>query len=116
MQSVPSDRSRRALLAIYDNAILAHGFVGDMKPEAFAEDRRTFYAACRCLEIISEAARRLDPEVRNRLSTIPWKDVIAAGNIYRHEYERVAEDRVWRTVVESLPGLIAVIRDEVRPM
>ena len=113
---MPSDRSRRALLAIYDHAVLALSFVEGMSPEAFAADRRTFLAACRCLEIISEAARRLDPEVRDRLSAVPWKDVMAAGDLYRHDYDRVAEDRVWRTVAQSLPPMIAVVQQEVQAL
>ena len=43
--------------AISDNAAPAQSFVAGMSAEQFAEDRRTFYAVTRCLEIISEAAR-----------------------------------------------------------
>ena len=113
---MPSDRSRRALLTIWDHAVLAGGFMEGMTADTFAADRRTFLAACRCLEIISEAARRLDPEVRERLSAVPWKNVIAAGNIYRHDYDRITEDRVWRTVTESLPPMIAALKEEVNAL
>ncbi len=41
---------------------------------------------------------------------------MAAGNIYRHDYDRVAEDRVWRMVAESLPPMIAVVRPEVQAL
>ncbi len=61
---MPSDgeqtrAERLAWLAIQDNALLAQSFIAGMAPQAFATDRRTFYAVTRCLEIISEAARRL---------------------------------------------------------
>ena len=37
----------------------------------------------------------------------------AAGNIYRHEYEDVAERRIWSTVRLALPALRAVIESEL---
>ena len=36
-----------------------------------------------------------------------------AGNIYRHDYEDVAADFVWETVVRALPELRAVIEVEL---
>jgi uncharacterized protein with HEPN domain len=59
-----SDRTRQALLDIRENCILAKTFLEGMEFAAFAEDRRTFYAVIRCLEIISEASRRLDETFR----------------------------------------------------
>ena len=38
----------------------------------------------------------------------------ASGNIYRHEYEDVAARRVWRTLMVSLPLLLAVIEQELQ--
>ena len=36
-----------------------------------------------------------------------------AGNIYRHDYEDVAEQHVWDTVQIDLPPLRAVITQEL---
>lgn len=61
MPSEPTS-DRRALLAwaaVRDNIRLAQEFTEGMTPEAFAGNRMVFYAVTRCLEIISEAARRL---------------------------------------------------------
>jgi uncharacterized protein with HEPN domain len=55
---------------------------------AFVADRKTVYAVVRALEIISEASRRLPAELKDRHPEIDWIAVTAAGNIYRHEYER----------------------------
>jgi uncharacterized protein with HEPN domain len=35
------------------------------------------------------------------------------GNVYRHEYDNVSEDLVWRTVHEKLPELLAIIEGEI---
>ena len=39
---------------------------------------------------------------------IPWSDVAAIGNIFRHEYHNVAARIVWDTVRMHLPQLQAV--------
>ena len=54
-----SNRARLALTDIRDNIRLAEQFAAGLSVEALKTDRRTFYAVTRCLEIISEAARRL---------------------------------------------------------
>ena len=64
--------------------------------EAFKEDRKTFYAVTRALEIISEAARRLPDELRARHPELPWRAIMGAGNVYRHNYDNVLETYVWR--------------------
>ena len=79
--------------------------------------RRTcglFYAVTRCLEIISEASRRLPNELKARHPTISWKQMADAGNVYRHDYEDVAAQLVWDTVQRSLPPLKLVIETEIR--
>jgi uncharacterized protein with HEPN domain len=108
-----SDRNRQALLDILDNGTLARSFVAGMEFDAFADDRRTFYAVTRCLEIISEASRRLDEPLRDRHPELPWRAIMGSGNVYRHEYDNVAESFVWRTVQNSLPELLAVVDREL---
>ena len=36
-----------------------------------------------------------------------------AGSIYRHDYEDVIEQRVWQTVREALPPLLAIVEAEL---
>ncbi len=113
MQFSLSDRSRQALSDMRENAILARGFVDGMSYAVFVSDRRTFYAVTRCLEIISEASRRLDDETRGRHEHLPWRAIIGAGNVYRHDYGAVAESLVWRTVNEDMPAIIAFTEAEL---
>jgi uncharacterized protein with HEPN domain len=67
----------------------------------------------RCLEIISEASRRLPDELKARHPSIAWKDMAGAGNIYRHDYEDVAAQQVWEAVQIDLPPLGAVIEHKL---
>jgi uncharacterized protein with HEPN domain len=75
----------------------------------FRGDDLFFYAVVHCLEIISEASRRLPDEIKNRHPEIPWNEMAAAGNVYRHEYEDVAQQRVWATFQFRLPTLLAAL-------
>ena len=79
----------------------------------FADDLRTFHAVTRCLEIISEASRRISEETKARHPAIQWRQMAAAGNKYRHDYEDVAQQVVWATVQDALPHLRAVVATEL---
>lgn len=67
----------------------------------------------RCLEIISEASRRLDPALRGRIAGIEWPKIAAAGNVDRHEHEGIRTDVLWRTVQQALPPLLAAVEAEL---
>jgi uncharacterized protein with HEPN domain len=79
----------------------------------FAGDLRTFHAITRCLEIISEASRRVPEDIKARYPAIQWRQMAAAGNKYRHEYEDIAQQVVWATVHDALPPLRAIINVEL---
>jgi uncharacterized protein with HEPN domain len=114
---MPSDRAsavRRRLNDILHNIGLAENFLAGLDYDAFHRDRLRVYGVIRCLEIISEASRHLPHDLKARHSAIEWKEMSAAGNIYRHEYEDVAERRVWSTVRLALPPLRAAVEDELK--
>ncbi len=85
-----SKRPEAALLDIRHHIELVRQFSAGLDYAAFEADLRTIYAIVRCLEIISEASRRLPDELKARHPEIAWKNVAGAGNIYRHDYEDVA--------------------------
>jgi uncharacterized protein with HEPN domain len=55
----------------------------------------------------------LPDELKARHPSIAWREMAAAGNIYRHDYEDVAARRVWRTLTISLPPLRDVVALEL---
>jgi uncharacterized protein with HEPN domain len=91
---MPSEQSRQWLIDIRDNARLAQSFIAGRTYTEFQADRQLFYAVTRCLEIISEASRWLDDEMRQRHPELPWRDIASAGNIFRHVYRDVRADEV----------------------
>ncbi|MGO9172221.1 MAG: DUF86 domain-containing protein [Rhodomicrobium sp.] len=110
---MPSEQTAAAaLLDIAENIGLAQSFVEGMTYEQFRDNKLVFYAVTRCLEIISEASRRLPPEIKSRHPQIPWPDIAGAGNIYRHNYEDVQQKLVWGTVHKRLAELLAAVDQE----
>jgi uncharacterized protein with HEPN domain len=102
-----------ALHDIEDNIELARSFVAGLTYEIFCNDRRTVYAVTRCLEIISEASRRLPPDLKARHPDVPWTDIAGAGSIYRHDYDAVIHEVLWQTVHHSLEPLALVVEQEL---
>ena len=108
-----SDAARAALRDMEYRIDLATQFTAGLRYEAFRYDTRTIYAVTRCLEIISEASRRLPEGLKARHPSIAWKDMAGAGNVYRHDYEDVAAKLVSDTVQLALPPLRDVIAREI---
>jgi uncharacterized protein with HEPN domain len=109
-----SDSASAALRDIEHHIALAIHFTTGFDYQTFVADVRTVYATTRCLEIISEASRRLPDDLKARHPGIAWKDMAGAGNIYRHDYEDVAAQHVWEAVQIDLPPLRVVIEQELR--
>ena len=108
-----SSAATAALRDIAYHIDLAANFAAGFDYDRFQADPRTVYAVTRCLEIISEASRRLPDELKARHPSIAWKDMAGAGNIYRHDYEDVAAQHVWDAVQIDLPPLLVVIEHEL---
>jgi uncharacterized protein with HEPN domain len=112
MPSKSSDPQKR-LFHIRDNILLARAFIEGFDYAKFRDDQLVFYAVTRCLEIISEASRRFPDDLKARHPDIPWSDMAAAGNVYRHDYEDVQQRLVWGTVQTRFPVLLIAVEQEL---
>ena len=110
---MPFDPAVTALRDILRHIDLVTAFVAGFDRAAFFDDVRTVYAVTRCLEVISEASRRLPDELKARHPSIAWRQMAGAGNVYRHDYEDVAAQYVWDTVQLALPPLRTVVEEEL---
>lgn len=63
---MPSEKLLNTLREILYHIDLAKHFVEGFEYDTFAADLRTVYAPTRCLEIISEASRRLPAALKAR--------------------------------------------------
>jgi uncharacterized protein with HEPN domain len=104
MRSDPNS-TQRWLNDIRAQFELVQRFLGDLDYESFRDDQLRFYAVTRCLEIISEASRRLPEDLKARHPSILWKEMAGAGNVYRHGYESIDACEVWITIQDHLPAL-----------
>jgi uncharacterized protein with HEPN domain len=79
-----SDPEQNALRDILRQIDLAQNFAQGQHRDAFSADIMRVYAVTRCLEIISEASRRISEGLKARHPGIAWREMAGAGNVYRH--------------------------------
>lgn len=108
-----SDRTRTALGDILRNIDLAEQFTRDIPIEQFVTDNLRLYATVRVLEIVSEASRRVPEEVKARHPDVPWRQIAAAGNVYRHGYDVVVAEVIWETAKTGFTTLRSAVEDEL---
>jgi uncharacterized protein with HEPN domain len=104
---MPSKQPDRRLRDIVQNIDRILGFTHGMAFEAFMADERTRLAVERCLLIISEAGRKLGPEVQALAPEIPWHQVRGLGNWLRHDYDQIDHRMLWGAITNDLPKLRA---------
>jgi uncharacterized protein with HEPN domain len=68
------------------------------------------------LMIIGEAVRAIDPSVRQRYPSIPWRQIAGMRNVLVHDYFRVNQEIVWETVEKHVPPLKAEIEGLLRTL
>jgi uncharacterized protein with HEPN domain len=109
-----SEKERGALRDMLRHIDLAEQFAHGHNYESLRDNLQALYAVIRSLEIISEASRRLSDDLKARHTGIPWREMAAAGNFYRHNYEDVTARRVWKTLLEDLPPLRTSVDQELK--
>lgn len=77
--------------------------------ERFDRDIAAQRAVAHALLIISEAAKSLPEDLRQRYPEIEWRAVMTIGNFLRHDYDEVVPRTLWRTVTKSLHELAPMI-------
>ena len=82
----------------------------NMNLEEFYKTPLVQDAVIRKLEIIGEAASKLDQDIRLAISNIPWGEISDMRNKLIHEYFGVDIDIVWETVNQYLPILQEAIK------
>ena len=56
------------------------------------------------LMIIGEAVRAMDPAVKQKYPTVPWRQIAGMRNVLVHDYFRINHAIVWETVEKDLPA------------
>lgn len=82
----------------------------------FVADPMVQDAVIRNLEVIGEAAKRVDEDYRTAHPGVPWRALAGLRDILIHQYEGVDLGRVWTVVERDLPRLRKAIESLLPPM
>ncbi len=72
-------------------------------------DRLKRRAVERCLEIVSEASRKLPADLKDSHPTIPWRAIAGIGNVLRHDYDEVDPRIIWQAATAEIIPLRNVV-------
>ena len=106
---MPNDDLVR-LQHMLDAAEEAVSFARGQTRAGLEQDRKLVLALVKDVEIIGEAAYRISPATHERLSDIPWDDIIGMRHRLVHAYFEIILAILWRTIEDDLPPLIAVLQ------
>jgi len=109
---MPPDQVCKYLWDVQQAATLLTEFVSGKSFAQYEADAMLRSAVERQFEIIGEAMSqlaRLDPETVRRISNYPR--IIGFRNILIHGYAEVQNERVWATIRDDVPILIAEVSD-----
>jgi uncharacterized protein with HEPN domain len=101
---MPSDVPRERLRDIINNVDRVRAHLKGMSSGSELDDK-TRDAVERCLERISEAAKKLGPIMEERQPQVSWRGIRGLGNVLRHEYDDVDDSTIERIVEKELGPL-----------
>ncbi|MBM4307713.1 MAG: DUF86 domain-containing protein [Deltaproteobacteria bacterium] len=97
-----------------DAAREAISFVKGRKRSDLDTNRMLVLSLVKSIEIMGEAASKVTKESREGSPEVPWLDVIGMRNRLIHVYFDIDLDRVWDTITDDLPSVIAVLEKIVQ--
>jgi len=86
---------------------------GKLNEVTFSDDPVVQRAFVRSLEIIGEASKQIDPDLRAKYPDIPWTKMARMRDKVIHHYFGVEYDLVWAVVEQEIPKLDAGLRELV---
>ena len=73
-------------------------FVEGMSFDEFKEDKKTFHACVRNLEIMGEAVKNLPEYLKDEHDDVPWREVAGMRDKVVHAYFGVSHEIIWKTI------------------
>ncbi|MEW5760911.1 MAG: DUF86 domain-containing protein [Candidatus Thermoplasmatota archaeon] len=92
-------------------------YTNHLTSDEFCSNRQVQDAVIRRIEIIGEAVKNIQDDIRNKYSDIPWKKIAGMRDVFIHEYFGVKLQRLWEVVKRDLPDLkqkIILIMKEIK--
>lgn len=108
------DKAR--LQHILDAIIAIQGYVSEASYEDFMANPMMQDACVWQLQIIGEASSKVNKELKEANSEIPWHDMKKFRNLAAHQYFGIDENIIWDIIQQDLDSLrkqVSVILDEM---
>ena len=101
---------------ILQNMRDAEEFIQGLSYGQFVNDKRTFNAVVRSLEVIGEAAKSIPDEIRAKYPMIPWKEMAGMRDKVIHFYFGVDREAVWIAVKDRIPAVRPLIEQILKDL
>ncbi|MFB5762568.1 HepT-like ribonuclease domain-containing protein [Paenibacillus medicaginis] len=102
-------RPLNSLMDILESINRIESYLLNVEYENFLATQMLLDAVVRNLEIIGEAARNINDEVKNKYPEVPWRNMIGLRNILIHEYFGIDESIVWEVATRNLQEIKPLI-------
>jgi uncharacterized protein with HEPN domain len=76
-----------------------------LSEDDFYKDEVLQRAFVRSLEIMGEAAKRIDPDFKLQHPEMEWSKIAGTRDVMIHDYTGVDYEIVWNIITEKLPAL-----------
>jgi len=99
---------RSQLLFLYDIAESIESiqsYIGEMSFEEFSQDKMRIDAVVRNFEIIGEAVKNINEDLKHHFPNSDWKAVAGFRDTLIHGYFGIDLDILWNIAVQKLPPL-----------
>jgi len=104
------DKFQTSLLVdMRDSAMAICHYLKGVGKDTFYTNGEKQDAVLRRLEIIGEAAGRINHEVQKEFPDIPFREIRGMRNIIAHDYGEVDLERVWETATHDVPALLRAL-------
>ena len=97
-----------------DAAKEAKSFIKNKKRTDLDTNRMLVLSLVKSIEIVGEAASKVTRESRDSYPEVPWLNIIGMRNRLIHVYFDIDLDRVWDTITDDLPPVIAALEKIVQ--
>jgi uncharacterized protein with HEPN domain len=112
---VSSSDPKRRLNDILDNIARIRRYTRGINAGRYARQPKTQDAVERCLERISEAARKLGDILDQKHPEVEFPKLRGIGSVLRHDYDEINVRLVWSFVENRLDVLERACRAEIAP-
>ena len=85
-------------------------FVKGLDVESFKNNDIVSSAVIRKFEIIGEATKGIEEEIKQKYSAIPWKDMAGMRDRLIHFYFGIKYELVWETIKKEIPKIKPLIK------